>query len=1036
MHGARVLFAALIVSLANLPVAAQELLLGAEGNRVRRIDVDTVSSPPLLRDVLVENAAGDPVDGRDVNGMVCALPDGSGRFVMGEDTGQPSPPAGWGVFDADGSQVGKLTATYFSAQPEPFGCAFDANGVLFTTEVGDDGFGNFNGQLLMWFPPYDRFPGPPGAYPNTDAPSDHFCKLASDIDTTGGVAIDAQGRVYVASTSAFQVLRFSPPFPTGPDAAGGCGGTDALGSPVADAVNREVFLQQFPTTFSGLAIAPNGNLYAASVLTGHIAEFDLDGSMVRTIVDPPQLASPPGNPQGIAVGADGTLYYADLDLVGVFPNLGPGPNGKIRRVTFDAQGDPNPPEILLAGLAFPDGVGLLPGNLQQEWRTYGGGPDRLFFNPDERHITPDNVDSLVERWRFPTGAIITASPAVAVVDVPGEGSIQVVYIQSWDGNVYAVRLGDGSELWRFTPDPHPVSFPNVASVHVETVGGSDVVYIGAGQNLYALDAVSGAELWRFSAGTGCVDGNGDPPGLCGFAGERNEIEASAIVAGGNVVFGMDVNDVASGKGGVYAVDAIDGRLAWFFDLESGMTCTPLPGDDIRKYDPYHTEAELGLPAGFLTSRPGCDHPRTPNGCGNVWSTPSVDFGRGHIYLTSSNCDTDTDPATNEPPPPMPPYDEAIFALDFAGVPVWRWRPREVDNDDLAFGAAPNLFTIDFGGAEREVLGVGNKDGTYYVLDRDGANEVSGVAWDDADPSALPYWSTNVVPGGSIGGIPLTSAVDVAGRRVFASTAPGENPLAPQLPSVHAFDADTGAVVWQNTTDPTNDASFAPTSAIPGVVFAGAVLTPTLRAFRSEGDDGSLAAFFSPLINVPFGSAVASGAVTVNGTVLVGTGIGTRTGDPSDFSEITANIPSDLIALCAPGAPGCGVSICGDGLDNDQDGFADLADPGCTDETDDSERGPGFVCDDGVDNDGDDEVDFPDDPGCPIPYWDREDAQCDDDQDNDGDGFQDWDGGAGGGTPDPECNVAWRNREAKGLCGIGWELVLVVPVLQRLRRRRS
>jgi len=43
---------------------------------------------------------------------------------------------------------------------------------------------------------------------------------------------------------------------------------------------------------------------------------------------------------------------------------------------------------------------------------------------------------------------------------------------------------------------------------------------------------------------------------------------------------------------------------------------------------------------------------------------------------------------------MPPYDEAIFALDYDGVPVWRWRPREVDNDDLAFGAAPNLFTID------------------------------------------------------------------------------------------------------------------------------------------------------------------------------------------------------------------------------------------------------------------------------------------------------------------------------------------------------
>ena len=40
---------------------------------------------------------------------------------------------------------------------------------------------------------------------------------------------------------------------------------------------------------------------------------------------------------------------------------------------------------------------------------------------------------------------------------------------------------------------------------------------------------------------------------------------------------------------------------------------------------------------------------------------------------------------------MPAYDEAIVALDFNGNPAWRWRPREVDNADLAFGAVPNLF---------------------------------------------------------------------------------------------------------------------------------------------------------------------------------------------------------------------------------------------------------------------------------------------------------------------------------------------------------
>ena len=76
---------------------------------------------------------------------------------------------------------------------------------------------------------------------------------------------------------------------------------------------------------------------------------------------------------------------------------------------------------------------------------------------------------------------------------------------------------------------------------------------------------------------------------------------------------------------------------------------------------------------------------------------AYDAARGRLFTASSNCDTDTNPATLRPDPPMPPYDEAIFALGLDGTPAWRWRPREVDNADLAFGAVPNLFTISVGG---------------------------------------------------------------------------------------------------------------------------------------------------------------------------------------------------------------------------------------------------------------------------------------------------------------------------------------------------
>ncbi len=343
---------------------AGELLFVSEGNRLRRVDL-ALAGGGARAEVLVERAARDPERGRDLNGMVCALPDRSGRFVLGEDTGQPHPPAGWGVLDASGTQVGKLAATARAAVPDPYGCAFDAEGRLFTTEIGDVGFGGGSGQLVLWFPPFDRFPGAPGEYPATDAPSVHACKLATDLATATGLAVDRAGRVYVAETSGFGIERFSPPFPTGPDAAGGCGGRDATGAPLADLVQRERFAWARPLggllTYSGLALAPNGNLYAASVVTGRIGEFDLEGNLVRLVLDPGRWLPPypTGTPQGLAVDGEGSLYYADLDLVRDGLSLGPGPDGKVWRIRF-AEGAPQAPELLLRGLEYPDGLGVLP----------------------------------------------------------------------------------------------------------------------------------------------------------------------------------------------------------------------------------------------------------------------------------------------------------------------------------------------------------------------------------------------------------------------------------------------------------------------------------------------------------------------------------------------------------------------------------------------------------------------------------------------------------------------------------------------------
>ncbi len=504
----------------------------------------------------------------------------------------------------------------------------------------------------------------------------------------------------------------------------------------------------------------------------------------------------------------------------------------------------------------------------EPWPDLANGPHRTFFNAQEDQIRPDTANQLVLKWRFPTVEPVTASPTVSIVNVGGIPT-KVVYAGTFTGAMHAIRAASGVPLWGkcLIPgdDPFPVcdvAFPTnpdrqtaygaivdapaVGTVALPGGGTEQRVFIGVTgttADLVAMDAATGDERWRFVAAANAP---------------TYSISGSPVLVGNTLYFAMDCNNRCDFSPGVFAIDAVDGHLLWFFDVQAGAA--------------YH-------PAGFTLAF----DPTTPiqRDCSGVWSSPAVDPELGLVIVGTGDCTA----------VPMPPFNEAVFALNLAtGEPVWRFRPREIDKRDQDFGATPNLFRI----GDRHVVGAGGKDGVYYALDAATGAEI---------------WSTKLALGGNFGGF-YGTVVD--GARIYLTNAIGE---ATDIQSAtderksqginFALDARSGNVLWRNFL---GTGSVGQNSGVHGVYLTGG-LDHQIHLFDSA--TGGL------LHTLSLSGASSSVPTVAGGEVFAGAGTGATyraavgDSDPLGVSGITFPHPipvgeygQGIYAFCVGTDPQC------------------------------------------------------------------------------------------------------------------------------------
>ncbi len=138
-------------------------------------------------------------------------------------------------------------------------------------------------------------------------------------------------------------------------------------------------------------------------------------------------------------------------------------------------------------------------------------------------------------WRFACEDEIRGS--VTVTD-------DIVYVPSYDNNVYALDIDDGKFIWKYPTEGGVASSPIVSD--------GLVVFGSTDNNVYALDKRSGEVKWKVPT--------------------QGKVYSSPTVELGYVFIGSDDRQI-------YAIHLQTGRIAWQYNADGEVRCKPAVSDN-------------------------------------------------------------------------------------------------------------------------------------------------------------------------------------------------------------------------------------------------------------------------------------------------------------------------------------------------------------------------------------------------------------------------------------------------------------------------